>query len=54
MITPDTNHENTTAVPTIQKMPPAYSPVVDLDNPIGMNAAVVMSAPVSRGIAVDA
>ena len=40
MISPDTNHENTTAVPTIQKMPPAYSPVVDLDNPMGMNAAV--------------
>ena len=32
---------------------PAYSPVVDFENPIGMKAAAVMSAPVSRGIAVD-
>ena len=30
MIIPETTHENSTAVPTIQKMPPAYSPVVDL------------------------
>ena len=35
-------------------MPPAYSPVVDFEKPIGMKAAVVMSAPVSRGIAVAA
>src|SRR6476620_9314865 len=54
VITPETNHENTTAVPTIQKMPPAYSPVVDFEKPTGMNAAVVMSAPVSRGMAVEA
>ena len=53
MISPETTHEKNTAVPTIQKMPPAYSPVVDLENPIGMKAAVVTSAPVSRGIAVD-
>ena len=53
-MSPDTTHENTTAVPTIQKMPPAYSPVVDLEKPIGMKAATVMSAPVSRGIAVAA
>ena len=51
-MTPETTHENTTAVPTIQNMPPAYSPVVDFEKPIGMKAAVVMSAPVSRGIAV--
>ena len=49
---PDTIHENSTAVPTIQKMPPAYSPVVDFEKPIGMKAAVVIRAPVSRGIAV--
>ena len=54
MISPETTHENTTAVPTIQKMPPAYSPVVDWENPIGMKAATVISAPVSRGIAVAA
>ena len=51
---PETTHENSTAVPTIQKMPPAYSPVVDWEKPIGMKAATVTSAPVSRGIAVAA
>jgi len=30
-----------------QKMPPAYSPVVDLEKPIAMKAATVISAPVS-------
>jgi hypothetical protein len=35
------DHRKTTAVPTIQKMPPAYSPVVNCANPIGMNAAGV-------------
>ena len=49
---PETSQENNTAVPTIQKMPPAYSPVVDFANPIGMKAAVVISAPVRRGMAV--
>ena len=49
---PETTQESNTAVPTIQKMPPAYSPVVDLENPIGMNAATVISAPVRRGMAV--
>ena len=39
---------------SIQKMPPAYSPVVDCEKPIGMKAATVTSAPVSRGIAVAA
>ena len=33
-------------------MPPAYSPVVDCDKPIGMKPATVISAPVRRGIAV--
>ena len=51
---PETTHDNNTAVPTIQKMPPAYSPVVDWEKPIGMKAATVMSAPVNRGIAVAA
>ena len=49
---PETTQEKSTATPTIQKMPPAYSPVVDCAKPMGMNAATVMSAPVSRGIAV--
>ena len=40
-------------MPTIQKMPPAYSPEVDFEKPIGMKAATVIRAPVSRGIAVD-
>ena len=40
------------AVPTIQKIPPAYSPVVDFANPIGMKAQTVTRAPVSRGMAV--
>ena len=46
MNSPDTIHERSTAAPTIQKMPPAYSPVLDFANPIGMNAATVISAPV--------
>ena len=49
---PEQIHENTTAAPTIQKMPPAYSPVVDFEKPIGMKPAAVISAPVRRGIAV--
>src|SRR5881392_2678926 len=50
---PEHSHENRTAAPTIQKMPPAYSPVVDFEKPIGMKPAAVISAPVRRGIAVD-
>lgn len=50
---PEQSHESSTAAPTIQKMPPAYSPVVDLDRPTGMKPAAVISAPVRRGIAVD-
>ena len=53
MNSPETSHEKRTAAPTIQKIPPAYSPVVDLEKPIGMNAATVMRAPVNRGTAVD-
>ena len=49
---PETTQENSTAVPTIQKMPPAYSPVTDFAKPIGMKPATVISAPVKRGIAV--
>ena len=51
---PETTQEKSTAAPTIQKMPPAYSPVPDFAKPIGMKAATVMSAPLSRGIAVAA
>ena len=51
---PDTNQEKTTAVPTIQKMPPAYSPVTDFEKPIGMKPATVTRAPVRRGMAVVA
>ncbi len=49
---PETIHENTTAMPTIQKMPPAYSAVVDCAKPIGMKPAAVISAPDRRGMAV--
>jgi hypothetical protein len=48
---PEQNHENTTAMPTIQKMPPAYSAVVERAKPIGMKPATVISAPDRRGIA---
>ena len=50
---PEQTHENTTAMPTIQKMPPAYSAVVECAKPIGMKPATVMRAPDRRGMAVD-
>ncbi|MNV79806.1 hypothetical protein D3C71_1733740 [compost metagenome] len=50
---PEQIHENSTAAPTIQKMPPAYSPVVDFERPIGRKPTTVISAPVRRGMAVD-
>ena len=40
-------------MPTIQKMPPAYSPAADLANPTGKKPAAVTSVPVSIGNAVD-
>ena len=41
------------ASPTTQKMPPAYSPVVEFANPTGMNPAAVTSVPDSIGNAVE-
>ena len=34
-------------------MPPAYSPLIDLAKPTGMNPATVTSVPVSIGNAVE-
>jgi hypothetical protein len=48
-----TTHDRISATPTIQKMPPAYWPAMDLANPTGMNPAAVTSVPVSIGNAVD-
>ena len=48
-----TIHDASSAIATIQKMPPAYSPVADLAKPIGMKPAAVTSVPVSIGNAVD-
>ncbi len=48
-----TNQEATSAMPTTQKMPPAYSPVVEAARPIGMKPAAVTSVPVSIGNAVE-
>ena len=39
-------------MPTTQKMPPAYSPALDLANPTGRNPTTVTSVPVSIGNAV--
>src|SRR5882762_9307873 len=48
-----TNQEATSAIATIQKMPPAYSPTAELAKPIGRKPAAVTSVPVSIGNAVD-
>ena len=48
-----TNHEAISARPTIQKMPPAYSPALDLAKPTGRKPAAVTSVPVSIGNAVE-
>src|SRR5260370_1794207 len=48
-----TNHDATSAIATIQKMPPAYSPTAELAKPIGRKPAAVTSVPVSIGKAVD-
>ena len=53
MNTTATIQEATRATPTIQKMPPAYSPEIDLANPTGMKPATVTSVPVSIGKAVE-
>ena len=41
------------ARPTIQKIPPAYSPALDLAKPTGRNPAAVTKVPVSIGNAVE-
>ena len=41
------------ASPTIQKIPPAYSPALALANPTGRKPAAVTSVPVSIGNAVE-
>src|SRR5438128_11150349 len=48
-----TTQEATSARPTIQKMPPAYSPALDLAKPTGKKPAAVTSVPVSIGNAVE-
>ncbi len=48
-----TIHEAISARPTIQKMPPAYSPELDLAKPTGRKPAAVTSVPVSIGNAVE-
>ncbi len=48
-----TNQEATSAMPTTQKMPPAYSPTVELARPIGTKPAAVTSVPVNMGKAVE-
>src|SRR6201987_2264326 len=48
-----TNQDATSAIATIQKMPPAYSPTEELAKPIGRKPAAVTSVPVSIGKAVD-
>ncbi len=48
-----TTHDASNAMPTIQKMPPAYSPELDFAKPTGRNPAAVTKVPVSIGNAVD-
>ena len=52
MNTTATNHDAISATPTTQKMPPAYSPLIDFAKPTGMKPATVISVPVSIGNAV--
>ena len=53
MNTTATIQEAISARPTTQKMPPAYSPVVDFANPTGRKPAAVTSVPDSIGKAVE-
>ena len=53
MNTTATSHEAISARPTTQKMPPAYSPALDLAKPTGRKPAAVTSVPVSIGNAVE-
>ena len=48
-----TSQEAIMAMPTIQKIPPAYSPATDFAKPTGMKPATVTSVPVSIGKAVE-
>src|SRR6516164_9008439 len=48
-----TTHDAISARPTTQKMPPAYSPALDLANPTGRKPAAVTRVPVSIGNAVE-
>ena len=48
-----TNQDATSAMATIQKMPPAYSPTAELAKPTGRKPAAVTSVPVNIGKAVD-
>ena len=48
-----TNQLPISAMPTTQKMPPAYSPTAELAKPIGRKPATVTSVPVSIGNAVE-
>ena len=48
-----TNQDAISARPTTQKMPPAYSPVLELAKPTGRKPAAVTSVPVSIGNAVE-
>src|SRR6202165_385419 len=48
-----TNQDATSAMATIQKPPPQYSPTAELAKPIGRKPAAVTSVPVSIGKAVD-
>ena len=53
MNTTATIQEAISARPTTQKMPPAYSPELDLAKPTGKKPAAVTSVPVSIGNAVE-
>ena len=53
MNTTATNQDAISASPTTQKMPPAYSPVLELAKPTGRKPAAVTSVPVSIGNAVE-
>ena len=47
-----TSHDVTRVIPTTQKIPPAYSPEVDLAKPTGRKPATVINVPENMGNAV--
>ena len=53
MNTTATTHDATSAIPTTQKIPPAYSPALERANPTGRNPTAVTSVPDSIGNAVE-